>query len=55
MLKAFSHFSAEQIVQFIARDYLELSAEKVHDQRDFYVSICRQYMEKTLATRSTND
>lgn len=38
--------TAEQLIRFIATDYVELSHEKVAWQRDNYIKICRSWLEK---------
>lgn len=38
--------TAQQLIQYIATDRLELSYEKVEWQRNHYVKICREWLEK---------
>ena len=42
--------SAKQLIQFIANDSVELSQDKVRGQRDEYIKICREWLEKDLDT-----
>lgn len=37
--------TAEQLIRFIATDYIELSHEKIAWQRDEYIKICREWLE----------
>lgn len=39
------HLTAEQLIRFIATDYVELSHEKIVWQRDEYIKICREWLE----------
>jgi hypothetical protein len=36
--------TAEQLIRHIAKDYLELSQEKIRDQRDYYRTICQNWL-----------
>jgi|TARA_Y100000310_G_C20428175_1_gene690087 hypothetical protein len=38
--------TAEEIVRIIASEPPELSAEKVVNQRDFWLKICKEYLDK---------
>lgn len=38
--------TAEQLIAYIANDYLELSHDKVRWQRDNYVEICREWLKE---------
>lgn len=42
--------SAKQLIQFIANDSVELSQDKIHAQRDEYIKICREWLEKDVDT-----
>ena len=42
--------SAKQLIEYIANDYVELSHEKVRWQRDEYIEICREWLEKDVDT-----
>jgi len=37
--------SAEQLIRFIAYDYVELSYDKIVWQRNEYIKICREWLE----------
>ena len=37
--------TAEQLIEYIARDYVELSHEKIVLQRDDFIKICREWLE----------
>jgi hypothetical protein len=37
--------TAEQLIAYIARDYIELSEEKVLWQRNEFVQLCREWLE----------
>ena len=37
--------TAEQLIYFIANDRPELSHEKILDQRNEYIKICREWLE----------
>jgi hypothetical protein len=39
------NLSAEQLIRFIATDYVELSHDKIVWQRDQYIKICREWLE----------
>lgn len=38
--------TAEQIVRIIASEPPELSADKIRAQRDFWLKICKEYLDK---------
>lgn len=38
--------TAEQLIAYIANDYIELSQEKIAWQRDEYIKICREWLEQ---------
>lgn len=38
------NLTAEQLISFIANDYVELSHEKVLWQRNEYIKICREWL-----------
>lgn len=38
--------TAEQLIRFIAYDYVEFSQEKIAWQRDEYIKICREWLEE---------
>ena len=42
--------SAKQLIQFIANDSVELSQDKIRAQRDEYIKICREWLEKDVDT-----
>jgi hypothetical protein len=37
--------TAEQLIAYIARDYVELSEEKVLWQRNEFIRLCREWLE----------
>lgn len=37
--------TAEQLIRFIATDYVELSHEKIVWQRDEHIKICREWLQ----------
>jgi len=45
------NLTAEQLIHFIATDYIELSYEKIVWQRDDHMKICREW----LANQHEND
>lgn len=40
------NLSAEHLIRFIATDYVELSHDKIVWQRDQYIKICREWLER---------
>jgi hypothetical protein len=40
------NLTAEQLIRFIATDYVELSYKKVLWQRNEYIKICREWLEQ---------
>ena len=40
--------TAEQLIEYIARDYVELSHEKVLLQRNDHINICREWLEHNI-------
>ena len=48
--------TAEELIRYIANDYVELSHEKVRIQRDEYIKICRNWIShNNTYTNSTNE
>ena len=45
----------EEFVRYISTDYIELSHEKVRIQRDDYVRMARDIMDKLYGERVDND
>ena len=39
------NLTAEELIRFIATDYVELSYDKVINQRDQFIKICREWLE----------
>lgn len=37
--------TAEQLIRFIATDYVELSYDKIVWQRNEYIKICKEWLE----------
>ena len=50
----FENMTAEQFVQYVATDFIELSQEKVLIQRNDYVRIARQINERNHVPRDEN-
>ena len=44
--------TAEQLIEYIAKDYVELSHEKVLWQRDAHMKICREWLEERSKEKS---
>jgi len=42
--------TAEQLISYIATDYVELSHDKVRAQRDDYIKICREWLVENKET-----
>jgi hypothetical protein len=38
--------TAEQLIEYIANDYVELSHEKIVLQRNDYIKICQEWLEE---------
>lgn len=45
MSKYTRELTAEQVIAYIANDYVELSHDKVRWQRDDYIKICREWLD----------
>ena len=39
------NLTAEELIRFIATDYVELSYSKAVDQRNEFIKICREWLE----------
>ena len=50
----FENMTAEQFVQYVATDYIELSQDKIRVQRDDYIRIARQIKERDYVARDEN-
>lgn len=48
------NLTAEQLISFIANDYVELSYEKVLWQRNEYIKICREWLEQNKNNDTNN-
>ena len=48
------NLNAEQLIRFIATDYVELSYEKVLWQRNEYIKICREWLEQNKNNDTNN-
>lgn len=48
------NLTAEQLIRFIATDYVELSHEKVLWQRNEYIKICREWLSNNYKDNQTN-
>lgn len=46
MEEAYLVMTAEQIVRIIASEPPELSADKIRAQRDFWLKLCREYLNE---------
>jgi hypothetical protein len=40
--------TAEQLIKYIATDYVELSHEKILAQRNEYIKMCREWLEHNV-------
>jgi hypothetical protein len=47
-----NELSARSLIRYIANDYIELSQEKIRSQRDDYIKICRDWLDKNLVYRN---
>lgn len=45
MSKYTNGLTAEQLIAYIAYDYVELSHDKIHWQRDDHMKICAEWLE----------
>lgn len=43
------NLTAEQLIQYIANDYYELSHDKIRWQRDDWKQACQSWLEKNLS------
>lgn len=48
------NLTAEQLISFIANDYVELSYEKVLWQRNEYIKICREWLANNYKDNQIN-
>lgn len=39
------NLTAEQLISYIANDYIELSHEKIENQRNYYIRICASWLK----------
>lgn len=39
------NLTAEQLIRYIANDYVELSHEKIENQRNQYIRICNSWLK----------
>lgn len=46
--------TAEQLIEFIANDYVELSHDKVLWQRNEYIQICREWLKHNAEKELNN-
>lgn len=49
------NLTAEQLIRYIATDYVELSHEKVLWQRNEYIKICREWLENHYEKNNDKD
>jgi len=48
--------SAQELIAYIANDYVELSHDKVLWQRNEYIKVCREWLKHNIASEpSTTD
>lgn len=47
--------SAEDLIAWIASDYVELSHEKILLQRNEYIKVCREWLEHNVYNKETQD
>ena len=40
------NLTAEQLIRYIANDYVELSHEKIENQRNQYIRICNSWLKR---------
>ena len=52
MSKYTIQLSAEELIEYIATDYVELSHDKVRIQRDDYQKICREWLAHRHQTQN---
>jgi|FreactcultureFD7_1027221.scaffolds.fasta_scaffold08123_6 hypothetical protein len=55
MSKYTRQLTAEQLIRFIANDYVELSHEKIAWQRDEFIMICREWLKHNVEKEHTSD
>lgn len=55
MSKYTKQLTAEQLIAYIANDYVELSHEKVLIQRNDFMKICREWLEHNTGSGSDKD
>ena len=41
--------TAEQLIEYIANDYVELSHEKIVVQRNYFMTICQEWLQENLS------
>jgi hypothetical protein len=49
------NLTAEQVIAYIANDYVELSHDKVLWQRDDYIKICREWVKHNCTSQEHTD
>jgi hypothetical protein len=49
------NLTAEQVIAYIANDYVELSHDKVLWQRDDYIKICREWLKHNRTAQEHTD
>jgi hypothetical protein len=42
------NLTAEQLIKYIATDYVELSYEKIATQRNDHIKMCREWLEHNV-------
>jgi hypothetical protein len=52
MSKYTRQLTAEQLIRFIANDYVELSHEKIAWQRDEFIMICREWLKHNVEKKT---
>jgi len=48
------NLTAEQLISYIANDYMELSQDKVLWQRNDFMRICQEWLEHNTEAREDN-
>ena len=55
MIKYTDQLTAEQLIAYIANDYIELSHDKVVWQRNDWRTACRSWLDKRYVNRNEAD
>lgn len=49
------YLTAEQLIEYISNDYVELSHDKILWQRNDYMKICREWIEEKYKQQERNN